>query len=390
MVATQPRRAAPRDVVSAAATKRVLLLHTGGTLGMAPERSFVGDELVPGTGGVYPPRAALEPGELLGNVLELVPELGELGASLQLEVVLNCDSCRLTPADWAVIARRVDERREEYDSFVVLSGTDTMAYVASALSYMLVGLNKPVIVTGSQRPLSMPRTDARQNLVDAVSCAVAGEGVLHEVGVCFGGLLLRGNRTQKTHSSAYRAFSSPTYPTLAKLGVDVSFNHSVLLPRCDEYRPRFDLVREVMRVPVVPGVDPHQAYGDVAGRGIRGIVLELFGVGNCDDREESGWIPWLREMRERGVVFFLTSQCEQGFLRPESYRSGSAAMMLGAESSRLMTPEAAVVKLALYVGERATVFVAGFCCFCLYLWQVILPFYVLCFVFGLRFCSASC
>jgi L-asparaginase len=220
-------------------------------------------------------------------------------------------------------------------------------YVASALSFMLVGIDRPVIVTGSQRPLSMPRTDARQNLVDAVSCAVAGsaDGVLREVCVCFGGLLLRGNRTQKTHSSAYRAFSSPTYPTLAKLGVDVSFNTSVLLPAGPAYTPRFDVVSAVMRVPIVPGLDPRLAYGDIAERGVRGVVLEVFGVGNCDDREDSGWLPWLREMRERGVLFFLTSQCEQGYLSPQSYRSGSAAMMLGAASSKLMTPEAATVKL---------------------------------------------
>lgn len=212
---------------------------------------------------------------------------------------------------------------------------------------MLAGLDRPVIVTGSQRPLSMPRTDARQNLVDAVSCVVAGSAhaCLNEVCVCFGGLLLRGNRSQKTHSSAYRAFSSPTYPPLAKLGVDVSFNDTVLLPRPAAYRPRFAMAPHVMRVPIVPGLDPRLAYGDIAARGVRGVVLEVFGVGNCDDREDAGWLPWLREMRERGVLFFLTSQCEQGYLAPQSYRSGSAAMMLGAANSKLMTPEAATVKL---------------------------------------------
>lgn len=215
---------------------------------------------------------------------------------------------------------------------------------------MLAGLGMPVIVTGSQRPLSLPRTDARQNLVDAVSCVVAGAaplGALAEVCVCFGGLLLRGNRAQKTHSSAYRAFSSPTYPPLARLGVDVALSAPLLLPRPPPaaYAPRFDLAPHVMRVPVVPGLDPRVAYGDVAARGVRGVVLEVFGVGNCDDREDAGWLPWLREMRALGVLFLLTSQCEQGYLAPQSYRSGTAAMMLGAASSKLMTPEAATVKL---------------------------------------------
>lgn len=318
---------------------------------MAPELSFDGEELRPGSGGVYPPKTALEPGRMLADVLHLVPELRLLGAHLDLEVILNCDSCRMTPADWITIARNLHEKRNEYDSFVVVMGTDTMAYVASALSFMLVGMNKPIIVTGSQRPLSMPRTDARQNLVDAVSCAVAGAQILKEVCVCFGGLLLRGNRTQKTHSSAYRAFSSPTYPTLAKLGVDVIFNRQMLLHE-SEYTPRFQLVSNVMRVPIVPGLDPWQAYGSVAERGTKGVVLEVFGVGNCDDRESAGWIPWLRDMRAAGVHFFLTSQCEQGHLSPQSYRSGSAAMMLGAESSSLMTPEAATVKLMLFLAHK--------------------------------------
>jgi L-asparaginase len=259
---------------------------------MNPDVSFEGEELREGTGGVYPPKSALEPGELLGNVLHLVPELGHLGASLELQIVLNCDSCRLTPDDWIILARRLHEHRDNCDSFVVISGTDTLAYVGSALSFLLRGFNKPIIITGSQRPLAMPRTDARQNLVDSVSCAVAGVGVLNEVCICFGGLLLRANRTQKTHSSAYRAFTSPTFPTLAKLGVDVVFNHNVLLAPT-EYTPRFDLTSSVMRVPIVPGLDPWQAYGSVAERGIKGVVLEVFGVGNCDDRESAGWVRCL-------------------------------------------------------------------------------------------------
>jgi L-asparaginase len=324
---------------------RILVIHTGGTLGMQPELSFEEEtgELRAGSGGVYVP--ALEPAQMLQALMDQVPELALLGADIDLQVALNCDSCRLTPNDWSTIARSIHENNNTYQGFIVVTGTDTMAFVASALSFMLVGLNKPIIVTGSQRPLSMPRTDARQNLVDAMTCAVAGAGVLKEVCICFGGLLLRGNRSQKTHSSAYRAFSSPTYPELAKLGVDVKFNEELLLPFQPVYAPKFDLVPLVMRIPVVPGLDPYLAYGSIAERGIRGVVLEVFGVGNCDDRESAGWLPWLRDMRSAGIQFFLTSQCEQGYLAPQNYRSGTAAMMLGAESSSLMTPEAATVKL---------------------------------------------
>jgi L-asparaginase len=344
-VAPPAERVAHADARSGSHTTRVLVIHTGGTLGMQPELSFEEDtgELLPGSGGVYVP--ALEPGQMLHSLLDQVPELAMLGADIDLQVALNCDSCRLVPSDWSTIAKSIHGNRDQYQGFIVVTGTDTMAYVASALSFMIVGLNKPVIVTGSQRPLAVPRTDARQNLVDAMSCAVAGVGVLNEVCICFGGVLLRGNRSQKTHSSAYRAFSSPTYPELAKLGVDVNFKEDLLLPRRSHYTPRFDLVSLVMRIPVVPGLDPYLAYGSIAERGIKGVVLEVFGVGNCDDRESAGWLPWLRDMRREGIQFFLTSQCEQGYLAPQNYRSGTAAIMLGAESSSLMTPEAATVKL---------------------------------------------
>lgn len=333
--------------------KRVLVLHTGGTLGMEPEMSFEDDgDLVPGSGGVYPP--TLAPGRFLDDLLDHVPELSQLDADLSVKVVLNCDSCRVTPKDWVTIAKNLDKERDSYEGFVVVTGTDTMVYIASALSFLLVGFNKPIIVTGSQRPLTMARTDARQNLVDSVSVAVSGVDTLFEVCICFGGLLLRGNRAQKSHSFAYRAFSSPTYPELAKLGVDVKFDHSVLLPP-SEYCPRFDLKASVMRIPVVPGLDPYMAYGSVAERGVEGVVLEVFGVGNCDDRESAGWIPWLRDMRAAGVAFFLTSQCEQGYLSPQRYRSGSAAIMLGAASSSPMTPEAATVKLMIALADDSVI-----------------------------------
>lgn len=319
---------------------------------MDPEASFTpARTIVPGSGGVYPSPSALSPPTMLANVFDLVPELASLGAALDLEVVLNTDSCRVTPGDWATIARVIDGARPDYDAFIVICGTDTLAYVATALSYMLRGFGKALVITGSQRPLGEPRTDARQNLVDAVSVAVAGKGLLREVVVCFGGLVLRGNRTQKTHASAYAAFDSPTYPALARLGVDVAFNAAVLWEG-GAYEPRFEMCGDVMRVPVVPGLDPYVGYGDVAARGVRGVVLEVFGVGNCDDREDAGWIPWLREMREKGVEFFLTSQCSRGRLQPESYRSGSAAMLLGAESSKLLTAEAATVKLMFCLANR--------------------------------------
>ena len=188
---------------------RVLVLHTGGTLGMDVSTSFVEAtdghvDLVEGTGGNYP--TGLRPGTMLSQLLRAVPELGSL-ANLELDIPYNLDSSRVGPKEWVKLARILDKERDNFDAFLVISGTDTMSYVAAALSLMLAGFGKPIVLTGSQLPLQLPRSDARQNLVDALTCASAAMtppsyARLREVAVCFGGLLLRGNRAQKVHSQA--------------------------------------------------------------------------------------------------------------------------------------------------------------------------------------------
>lgn len=294
-----------------------------------------------GTGGAYAP--TLAPGRLLAQLLSRAPEISTL-ANVDVKVALNADSCRLGPKEWLLLARLLDRARSDYDAFVVVHGTDTMAYTAAALSLCLAGFRKPIILTGSQRPLSRTRTDARQNLIDALTCATAGR--LQEVALCFGGLLLRGNRAQKVSSTAYRAFESPSHPPLAVLGVDVEWNEGALFKDPGVYRPRFKLTPSVLRVPIVPGADPRATYGDLVARGVNGIVLEAFGVGNMPDQRGSGWLPWLRAQRAAGLEVYLTSQCTRGPLAPELYRSGSIALEVGAHTTR-MTPEAAVVKLML-------------------------------------------
>ena len=338
---------------------RVLLLHTGGTLGMDPNASFShpdeGDgntQLKEGTGGVYTSVNQLQPGRMLSDLLAMVPELRAF-ANMSVRVHCNKDSCRIGPSDWLRLARTLHAARPHFDAFVVVHGTDTMAYTASALSLLLAGFRKPIILTGSQLPLAMPRSDARQNLIDSLTCATASFSPPHvhcgEVCICFGGLLLRGNRARKTNSSAYSAFSTPSYPPLATLGVDVDWNVAAMLndQQRGVYRPRFKLNPNVMRMPIVPGCDPRQAYGDVYGRGVRGVVLEAFGVGNMPDLAQHGWIPWLRQQRKRGLQVYLASQCGAGALHPELYRSGSLALELGVQAGPQMTPETASVKLML-------------------------------------------
>ncbi|GBG70570.1 hypothetical protein CBR_g6696 [Chara braunii] len=270
---------------------RVLLLHTGGTLGMDPKKSFEEEEgamhLKKGTGGEYP--KTLRPGIILQDLKQTVPELRTF-ANLDVQVAFNRDSCRIGPRDWIKLAKTLHEYRGHYDAFLIVHGTDTMSYTACALSLML--------------PLAMARSDARQNLVDSLTCATAGPAIgFQEVALCFGGLLLRGNRARKTNSSSYRAFSSPTYPPLATLGVEVEWDKNAIASDIGIYRPRFELNPNVIRVPIVPGTDPRQMY--------------------------------------------LSTQCDIGSLQPQLYRSGSFALALGAEPGPKMTPECAVVKLML-------------------------------------------
>ena len=249
------KRALSRDDIERArgahekdATKpRVLLLHCGGTLGMGTESfehdaSRRDDALVPVAGGKYRP---LGSSKYLLDVLEMVPEMMDL-ARVEVEVVMNKDSSAMVVEDWTRVAEALHARREEFSAFVVAHGTDTMAYTASALSMMLVGFNKPIVITGSQLPLAFARSDARQNLIDSltVCCAAkscGGDVDFAEVAICFGGKLLRGNRAQKLSATVYAAFDSPSYPALAKLGVGVEWNYARLLPPAERYEPIFEL-----------------------------------------------------------------------------------------------------------------------------------------------------
>jgi L-asparaginase/Glu-tRNA(Gln) amidotransferase subunit D len=312
--------------------------------------------------------SALRPGSMLSGLLAAVPELAAL-ARPTLHVAFNTDSSAIGPAEWAALARLLHESRSAYDGFLVIHGTDTLAYTASALSVMLTQFGKPIVLTGSQLPLASPRSDARQNLIDAVTCIAsgsvgcAGRGggsgssgsalpapLLQEVAVCFGGRLLRGNRCTKAHSAHYGAFESPSYPPLAVLGVDVEWNANALLRPEGSYTPRFKLEPRVLRIPVVPGLDPRLGYGsgkEVAARGVKGVVLEAFGVGNIPDRPEQGWRRFLEELTSSGVLVCLSSQCRMGPLRPDAYAAGVAALELEGLGLGPHTPEAAVAKTML-------------------------------------------
>lgn len=335
---------------------RVLVIHCGGTFGM-----------MMGTGG------QLQAGGALLTLSDACPELAGM-ARVDVHTAMNLDSSSLTPAHWVHIAQVVHDARSSFNGFVIIHGTDTMAYTGAALSFMLEGLGKPVILTGAQIPLSAGRTDARQNLVDAVM--VASSGFIKEVAICFGGVVLRANRTTKMESCAYAAFESPNYPPLATLGARVEWNHDALLRpspsmalysnnnnnsndnnnndtgKNDDrkglkggYQPRMRVNPHVVRLPVVPGVPPGVAFGDLAARGVRGAVLEAFGVGNIPSG--GGWAEWLSQQRAKGVAFYVGTQCPKGPLGLDLYSNGAADLLGTPLSSRRMTTESAVVKMML-------------------------------------------
>lgn len=233
---------------------RVLLLHTGGTLGMK------------GT--------PLEPSGYAATLLSAVPELSKI-AEIESQIVANLDSSDVGPAIWGEITRRIAAHREDFDGFVIVHGTDTMAYTASALSFSLRGLGKPVVLTGAQRPLAALRTDARRNLADAVELATKD---IPEVGICFDGLLLRGCRTTKASAHDYRGFMSADCAPLARLGVDIQLGGHIRRETL-EFSPKDAFDPAVLFLHAQPGLNPDVFRRAASVEGVKAVVLAAFGTG---------------------------------------------------------------------------------------------------------------
>lgn len=310
--------------------KRVSLLLTGGTLGMEGRR----------------PRP-LHPGTYLRDLLQVVPEIGEL-AQVHVELLWNLDSSNIGPEHWRGLAERIVElRREEApDGFVVIHGTDTMAYTASGLSFLLEGLDRPVILTGSQRPLGEIRSDARMNLVNAVELATRD---VPEVAIGFGPHLLRGNRTTKVDVWRYDAFESPNHPPLARIGLGVELSGAVRRPSSAPMTVRGAMDPRVVCLRLTPGLPGGAIVGAARGGGARGVVLTAYGSGNVPTADPSV-LGALEALRDDGVPVVLTSQSLRGGVDPTLYECGQAALARGAIPAGDMTVEAAVTKLMWALG----------------------------------------
>jgi L-asparaginase len=318
--------------------KNVYIAYTGGTIGM----KRTADGFVPAAGYLE---------RLMDNLPELKSDL--LPAYRIGEYVPLLDSSNMTPADWLTIANDISARHSEYDGFVVLHGTDTMAYTASALPFMLQGLQKPVIITGAQIPLCRIRNDARENLITAL--LIAANFKIPEVCLCFGDKLLRGNRAVKVDADSLDAFESPNFPPLGTVGIEIKINWDlVLTPPKTRKTIKVTALDEsrVAALRLFPGISV-DIIKNFLQPPIRGLILETYGMGNAP--EDRDLIATLKAAGDRGVIIVNCTQCLKGTVNMEDYATGSSLAKAGVISGFDMTPEAALAKLSFLLSQKFSV-----------------------------------
>lgn len=310
----------------------ILVIYTGGTLGMVYDESH--HQLVPFD---------------FEQINEKIPELSRFDFNLTV-ISFNelIDSANVTPRHWIQIARLVEANYEHYSGFVVIHGTDTMAYSASALSFLLDDLNKPVIFTGAQLPIGAVRTDARENLITALEIAAArrdGRPIVPEVCIYFNNKLLRGNRAKKVESSHFRAFESKNYPALATCGVRIDYDFNVIKPYqpfstlkvYKKMEPRVGLLK------LFPGINKHYLESYFSNTDIKAVVLETYGSGNAPT--DTWFINTLKKAIDKGIYILNVSQCNGGRVMQGRYETSRMLEEIGVMSGGDMTTEAAVTKL---------------------------------------------
>lgn len=318
----------------------ILIIYTGGTIGMDQDRE----------------NGSLIPFDFQ-QIIEKVPELNRFAyrlGVLSLEPLI--DSSEVKAEHWSTLANIIEDNYQEFDGFVILHGTDTMAYSASALSFMLDGLKKPVVFTGAQLPIGKPRTDARENLISALEIAATrdenNDMLIQEVCICFDNTLLRGNRSKKVQNFNFTAFKSYNYPALAQAGIDIEYYRQVLWrDKSNELQVKAftEMDENVVIIKLFPGMNHYYLDAILNIPKLKGVVLETYGAGNAPTE------PWLTGALEtainKGVIIVNISQCTGGYVLQGRYATSKHLENIGVIGGVDMTTETAVTKLMYLLGR---------------------------------------